>query len=130
MKSIRTGIILKTENFTECVGYYKNIIGLSIEFVSAKGDFKMTQFDFGGSYLLVETGGISKPGGKNVLENPSVLRLDVEDIYQVASDFNKLNLEVQVDEYDWGNIIIIFDPDGNRIHLTRIAKRRNRLMER
>ena len=61
----RTGVILNTENYQACVDFYHSVFGLEVLFDDQQGDFKLTCFDFGGSYLMVETGGLAQAGAKN-----------------------------------------------------------------
>jgi len=50
MKFNRTGIILYTINYTECVHFYKNKLGLNKMFENEN----LTCFEFGNSYLMLE----------------------------------------------------------------------------
>ena len=61
MNIVRTGVILNTENYDECVSFYKEVFGLGILFQESQEHFRMTCFEFGGSYLMVETGGVADP---------------------------------------------------------------------
>ena len=66
MNIVRTGIILNTEKYDECVLFYKTLFDLKILFQEQYGDFRLTSFEFSDSYLMVETEGHAKAGGKTV----------------------------------------------------------------
>ncbi len=61
----RTGIILNTEKYDECVAFYKNLFGLKVLFE----EDGLTCLDYHGSYLMIETEGFAKPQGKTIKEN-------------------------------------------------------------
>jgi lactoylglutathione lyase len=117
MEFVRTGIIIKTQNYEECTHFYSDILGLPINYeeVDAEEDFRMTHFEFGSSYLLVETGGHANPQGKDVDENPAVLRFDVTDVLQVLEHLKAKGVSAQFHKFLWGWLVIVFDPDGNQI---------------
>ena len=63
MKFTRAGFILNPENYQECVYFYGNILGLEFMFkIDRKGE-KLTTFDLGGVYLMIETGALRRPVG-------------------------------------------------------------------
>ena len=115
MEYTKTGIVVITEKYNACVDFYKNVIQLKATGEEIKGAFKMTRFEVGTSYILVETGGKAIPAGKKVSENPCVLRFDVENIGQVLKHLLSFGLEANFYDWDWGKIITVCDPDGNRI---------------
>ena len=51
------GIILNTEHYAACVGFYRDALGLKVMFEKATGEERLTCFDMGGAYLMVEPGG-------------------------------------------------------------------------
>jgi lactoylglutathione lyase len=51
MNIVRTGVILNTEHYDECVSLYKSVFGLDVLFQESDGTFRLTCFRFGGSYL-------------------------------------------------------------------------------
>ena len=115
MDIARTGIILNTEKFDECVAFYRDIFGLKVLFEESHGDFRLTCFDFGGCYLMVETEGHAKPEGKSIRESPAKLRFNVPDIHATAQALRDSGIDAEIIESDWGSTINIYDPDGNRI---------------
>jgi lactoylglutathione lyase len=46
----RTGVVLYTERYSDCVAFCRKAIGLPVLFENEE----LTCFDFGGSYLMVE----------------------------------------------------------------------------
>jgi len=115
MNIVRTGIILNVEKFDECVTFYKNLFGLKVLFEEQYGDFRLTCFEFDGSYLMVETDGFAKPEGKTLRENSTKLRFNVSDIEEALKTINAYGIEAEIIENDWGSTINIYDPDGNRV---------------
>lgn len=115
IESIRTGIILNVENYHACVDFYESVFGLSILFSEKDGDFMLTCFEFGASYLMIETEGVAYAEGKSVKECPSKLRFHVDDIESAIATIETLDLKAEVIRAQWGTTINIHDPDGNRI---------------
>jgi lactoylglutathione lyase len=118
----RTGIILNTENYEACVSFYQKIFCLPVMFKKYNGDFKLTCFKFGGSYLLLENDGVAKPGGKSIAESPVKLRFNVKDINKTLQRLKYHGIDASIVENDWGATINIFDPDGNRIGIRDEAR--------
>ena len=115
MKIARTGIILNTEKYEECVSFYRDLFNLKIIYTEGNQIDGITCFDFFGSYLMVETGGYSNPIGKSKKENSTKLRINVEDIEKSLIDIKAFGIDAKIIKNDWGSTINIFDPDGNRI---------------
>lgn len=116
MKASRTGIILNTENYTECVHFYKSIFALEIIYQEEFDEkSKLTCFDFQGSYLMVETGGIAQTSGKTISQNATKLRFNVSNIEQAQKELQQHGIDAKIQDNSWGATINIFDPDGNRI---------------
>ena len=111
----RTGIILNTERYEECVSFYKDLFNLSVLFQEKDGEFKLTCFEFYGSYLMIETGGVSKPSGKTMEESSTKIRFNVPDIDVALSVVKGYGIEAEILKSSWGSTININDPDGNRI---------------
>lgn len=109
MEIKRTGIVLYTENYADCVAFCRKAIGLRLLF---KND-EVTCFDFGGSYLMVEPGGRAEQAGKAVTHNPTCFRLNVADIKHEVKQLEALGIEVTYREHAWGAVAKFFDPDGN-----------------
>ena len=117
MKIEKHGIILNVEKFDECVAFYKDLFKLSEMFSKIEGAFKLTCLEFGDSYLMIETGGVATPSGKDVSQCPTKLRFNVLDIYEALESVREYGVVAEIIENDWGSIISIFDPDGNRISI-------------
>ena len=116
MNIVRTGIILNTERYVECVDFYRHVFNLSTMYTKRDDDgFELTCFDFGGAYLMVETGGVAKNGEKSIEESPAKLRFNVSNIDDALHTLQAYGVEATIERYSWGNTINIFDPDGNRI---------------
>lgn len=121
MNIVRTGVILNTENYGECVSFYRDLFGLGILFQDEREDFRLTCFEYGGSYLMVETGGVAVPAGKTPEEHATKLRFNVSDIAKALETVRSYGIEAEVIANDWGATIDIHDPDGNRIGIREDA---------
>ena len=115
MNVARTGLILNTERYDACVAFYRDLFDLDIMHQKSDGDFKLTCFQFGGAYLMVETEGVAKDGEKDISENATKLRFNVSDIQAALETIQAYGIEAQIERYDWGQTINICDPDGNRV---------------
>lgn len=115
MKTVRTGVILNVEKFDECVSFYKDLFGLKVLFEEQYGEFRLTCFEFDGSYLMVETEGFAKPEGKSLKENSTKLRFNVSNIEGALERIRAYGIEAEITTNDWGSTINIYDPDGNRV---------------
>jgi lactoylglutathione lyase len=109
MEIKRTGIVLYTEKYADCVAFCRKAIRLQVHFANEE----LTCFDFGGSYLMVEPGGHARPQGKTAAENPTCLRLNVTDVKRWAKHLQALGIAVSYQEHAWGSVAKFFDPDGN-----------------
>jgi lactoylglutathione lyase len=105
----RTGIVLYTERYADCVAFCRKAIGLRVLFENDE----LTCFDFGGSYLMVEPSCRAQPAGKTAAQNPTCLRLNVTDVKHWAEHLQALGIEVTYREQAWGAVAKFFDPDGN-----------------
>ena len=79
--------------------------------------FRLTCLEFGDSYLMIETEGVANPSGKDVSQCPTKLRFNVLDIHNALECVREYGVDAEIIENDWGSIISIFDPDGNRISI-------------
>jgi len=111
----RTGIILNTEKFDECVAFYRDLFDLPVMFHETDGDFRLTCLEFGGSYLMIETGGVAIDGEKSIQENATKLRFNVANIDAAFKKVTAFGIRSSIQKSDWGSTINIHDPDGNRI---------------
>lgn len=117
MNIVRTGVILNTENYDECVSFYETVFGLDVLYREADADFRLTCFSFGGSYLMIETGGFACPAGKTARESAAKLRFNVSDIEGTREQLRSHGIETEVRRQPWGSTIDVHDPDGNRISI-------------
>jgi lactoylglutathione lyase len=115
VKLLRTGLILNTENYDACVSFYGTVLGLKTMFTKTEDEDRLTCFEFGGAYLMVETGGHAKPLGKSVQENSAKLRFHVESLEATRQYLVAQGIEAEISTFSWGSTINIHDPDGNRI---------------
>ena len=113
MQLAESGFVLFTQQYSQAVAFYEHRLGLAVRERQAL----LTVFDFGASYLMVETGGFASPVEKDRTQNPTVLRLDVKDFDQSVLALSEQGINVSVGRYDWGRIGAFTDPDGNRIEL-------------
>lgn len=109
MKFDRTGIILYTLAYTECVAFYQDILGLPILF---KTD-NLTCFEFGGSYLMVELDDEYEGNEESTARIKTCLRMNVPNVKALADRLTKHNINVDYQDHDWGTVAKFFDPDGN-----------------
>lgn len=105
----RTGIILLTEKYTECVTFYGETLELPIMFTAEN----LTCFELGGAYLMVESGGKAEPNGKTAEQNPVTLRFNVTDLEQTIKQLEGKGVKAQKEVFAWGVIANFYDPDGN-----------------
>ena len=127
MDIARSGIILNTEKYDDCVAFYRNLFGLRVLFQEQYGDFRLTCFAFDGSYLMVETGGYAMPEGKTSRHSAAKLRFNVADLAQALKEIRAYGIDAQIIDHDWGSTIDIFDPDGNRIGIRDEATFKNQI---
>ncbi|MEM7224534.1 MAG: VOC family protein [Pseudomonadota bacterium] len=117
MKLARSGIILFTFHYEACVAFYGERLGLPLLFTLDNEHSKLTCFDMGGSYLMIETGGSAEPEGKTLAQNPVWLRFNVEDVEATAGDLTARGVELRIRREVWGTLADFLDPDGNRCSL-------------
>ena len=118
MRYERTGIILFTENYDECVAFYAQVLELTIMFTLDNEHSKLTCLDMGsGNYLMIETEGSAVPAGKSLEQNPVWLRFNVENVEKTAEVLRKKGVKLTVRTEIWGSLADFIDPDGNRCSL-------------
>jgi lactoylglutathione lyase len=118
MKIKRTGLIINTENYKKCVKFYQEIFNLKVLFQKSKNNFALTCFEFGNSYLLVETGGYSESKGKSIQSSLIKIRFNVDNCDSTLQYLKNKGINARIERFDWGSNINIFDPDGNRIGIS------------
>ena len=122
MQITRTGVILNTERYEACVAFYRDVLGLEVLFEKSwEEDGKqegLTCFDFGGAYLMVETGGRASDGGTKPVEScPMKLRFNSRDLDADAAHLEARGIAVTRTDNPWGRTAEFCDPDGNRCAL-------------
>lgn len=115
MNIVRTGIIINTGKYEECISFYKNLFDLRVLYDEKYSDFQLTCFEFEGSYLMIETNGFARPEGKTINENPTKLRFNVSNIEDALEAIRNYGIKADIDKSNWGSTINLFDPDGNRV---------------
>jgi lactoylglutathione lyase len=117
VKFDRSGIIVISRNYVECVSFYKNIFELKEIFTKKEGDFRLTCFEFGESYLMIETDSDESDDAKSLSKTSVILRLHVADIDSALASLQNKNISTVFNKNDWGSTIDVTDPDGNRINI-------------
>ena len=112
-----SGIVLFTEHYEKAVEFYQAVLKLEIR----ERKDKLTIFNFGKSYLMVEDKGFASPVEKDRKMNPTVLRLDILDFEDTISSIRAMDIKITVDTYSWGRIGILLDTEGNRIELKDVS---------
>jgi len=115
MKIVRTGIILNTEHYDDCLAFYRELFELPILFQQQYGDFRLTCFEYNGAYLMLETDGYAKPEGKTIKQSATKLRFNVASLEEALQKIRDYGITAEINRHDWGSTIDIFDPDGNRV---------------
>ena len=114
MRYTRTGVILCTEKYEQCVEFYSQLLGLPVMHSLDNEHSKLTCCDMeSGNYLMIETGGKAMPGGKSLEQNPVWLRFNVENVEESAKILRGKGLDIAVRAEVWGTVADFTDPDGN-----------------
>jgi lactoylglutathione lyase len=114
MKYERTGVILCTEKYDECVAFYSEVLDLPIIETLNDDHSKLTVLRFGeNTYLMVETGGKAIPSGKGLSQNPVWLRFNVKSVENAAVELLDMGIDVKIRKEVWGTVGDFKDPDGN-----------------
>ncbi len=83
MQISKAGVILLTDRYEDCVAFYEEVLELPVLFRLDRADSRLTCFDLGGAYLMVEPGGplFSHGGeaGRSPGQSPVKLRFNVEE---------------------------------------------------
>ena len=117
MQFSEAGIILFTSRYEDCVAFYGDVLGLALMFRFDRADSRLTCFDLGGAYLMVEPG---LPEAGRGGRYPVKLRFNVEDIETAAMELQGKGVEVTIRHHDWGTTAEFADPDGNRCALRSV----------
>jgi lactoylglutathione lyase len=106
-------------HYAACVAFYGDVLALPIAYMQDT----LTCFEFGSNYLMLEQGGVPSIAQKTREQNPTVLRFNVHNIRAAAQALQAQGVQVELMSFDWGDIAVFHDPDGNRSELknARIA---------
>ncbi|MHA7966707.1 VOC family protein [Paenibacillus sp. CAU 1782] len=108
-----TGFILFLENYENNVSFYTEQLGLKVR----EEKDGLSKLDFGGSYLMIENNGVSNLNEKNRAQNPTVIRIEVQDFDTTVKELESRKVKVEALKFDWGTVGVIIDPEGNRIEI-------------
>lgn len=108
MNFTRSGIILYTQNYTDCVEFYKTILELPVMF---KTDC-LTCFAMGETYLMVEVNDQSDSPDRPLYQS-FCLRMNVPNVREFTDRLIANGVKVDYQEHDWGTVAKFTDPDGN-----------------
>ena len=118
METTRTGIILCTERYEQCVQFYHGTLGLPLMHALDDDHSQLTCLDFGGGqYLMIEPDDEWTREGRDNGRNPVILRFNVEDVDREAARLRDKGVAVEIRREPWGTVADFFDPDGNRCSL-------------
>jgi len=112
MELQKTGFILYTINYKECVFFYEKILELKVLYRHEM----LTCFDFHGSYLMVEIDDETEqtkptlPG-----RDRTCIRLNVKDVKKACEILDAHSIPYTYGEFEWGTIAKFRDPDENLI---------------
>lgn len=115
MRLRETGVVLTVTNYPECLAFYRDKLGLKIR----KQKDHLTCFDFGESYLLLETYNAGMGKSPVPFGGPNGLRMNVEDVDAAAGELRAKGVVVDRYDCDWGMIGVFHDPAGNKLELCR-----------
>lgn len=107
------GLVLFTEDYSACVRFYREVLGLPLLFARDG----QSCLHFGGAYLMIESDGWAHSRGKSRNQNPTVLRFNVLDVQATAAELRDKGLTVTLQQQELGAIACFVDPDGNRCEL-------------
>lgn len=116
MKIDETGFLLRVENYEECVRFYSEILEFRIRYQKAG----LTNFQFGGSYLLLEKAW--EPAIKEIRERenpPFILRINVDDVVAADQKVKSKGIQTRIAFNDWGDTSHFRDPGGNLVEFCK-----------
>jgi len=108
----KSGFIIYTIKYKECVTFYKEVLGLSILYSKES----LTCFDFYGSYLMVEIDdSVTRNTDHSMGRDRTCIRLNVKEVKTACKALDEHNVPYDYGEHNWGTIAKFRDPDGNLI---------------
>ena len=115
MEIVKTGIRLSTNLWTETVHFYRDILGFSV----IQAGERWIIFDLGAGYLLLEQGGNALE--RNQEQWRTALRFDVKDLVALIHQLEEQSIVFKKSaDFDWEDLVILFDPGGNQIEFKQI----------
>ncbi|UXX82100.1 VOC family protein [Roseovarius pelagicus] len=117
MRFEQCGLILNTEHYISCVGFYRDILGLPVMLEKDTETERLTAFDLGGTYLMVEPGGQAVTQGRTSENGPVKLRFNTCHIAEDILHLRQHGVTVSHQHHKWGETAEFHDPDGNRCAL-------------
>jgi lactoylglutathione lyase len=108
---IKSGIIVSVEKYQECHRFYLDKLRLPV-LMEKPG---IAQFAFGSMYLQLED---AKLLGLKQTRN-IIIRKNEASISQVQRELESNGVSLEVHDLEWGEIGIVYDPDGNKIEYFR-----------
>ncbi|MDZ7748834.1 MAG: VOC family protein [Halofilum sp. (in: g-proteobacteria)] len=117
MHYARNGIILYTRNYDACVRFYGETLELPRMFALEDDDGRLTCFDLGGAYLMVEPDDRPWPEGTAHEQLPMKLRFNVDDLDAAMAELSGRGVQIARVDYGWGAVADFLDPDGNPCQL-------------
>lgn len=113
MNFTMAGIILFTQNYEECVDFYGSVLALDVLHKIDRVGEQLTTFSLGGTYLMVEIGGVARGDAKAVERCPVKFRFNVPNVKATCDDLRRKGVKVDVVDHTWGTTAEFADPDGN-----------------
>ncbi|MCK0169078.1 VOC family protein [Jannaschia sp. S6380] len=117
MTFTKAGIILFTARYDACVDFYHRILGLEILHRVDQPGERLTTLMLGGTYLMIETGGVAHDGAKPLDISPIKFRFNVPDVKATSDMLRDRGIDIRVIDHSWGTTAEFHDPDGNRCAL-------------
>ena len=117
MKFTKSGIILNTQKYQDCVDFYRTSLSLDNMFKINRPNEKITTFALGEVYLMIEPGGHAQAGQKSVAICPTKFRFNVNDVQIECQALRRKGVQVEVIDHSWRTTAEFSDPDGNRCAL-------------
>lgn len=117
MRYTMAGVILFTQNYNDCVAFYRDVLELDLLYRIDRPEERLTTFSLGDTYLMVENDGVAYDGPKPIEMSPVKFRFNVEDVKATSDALRAKGVTVKVMEHSWGTTAEFHDPDGNRCAL-------------
>jgi predicted enzyme related to lactoylglutathione lyase len=113
MSVVEIGVCINTNRWLEVIHFYRNILELN----EKDGSKYHIIFETGKGHLLIQrcghyTENCEEKGGL-------ILRFNVQNLSSLISKLEEKHIPVikKSLDYDWKPLAIVYDPDGNEIHL-------------